>query len=136
MKIQPFQNNCKLVADHSYCSKAEPTASQLGWQIEWYDVAQQVFRIARLIAFTLALFISHLVVSSQVAVAAGCGAEGQRGCKITFKRLKTCNKGLHINLKTKRCVRNKKITIKPPTFSTPKRSSPEQPVEPRCGKLG
>lgn len=84
---------------------------------------------------TVLILISTLFVFNGSAYAASCGGEGEKGCKITFKRLKTCDKGLHFSLKTKRCVRNKRIAdivekIKPPVVIKPK------PPQVGCGKLG
>ena len=81
------------------------------------------------------ILISTLFVFNGSAYAASCGGEGQKGCKITFKRLKTCDKGLHFSLKTQRCVSNKRIAdivekIKPPLITKPK------PPQVGCGKLG
>lgn len=84
--------------------------------------------------FMLALLFT---ATSNTAYAAACGAEGQSGCKITFKRPKTCDKGLHYSLKTKLCVRNKGIAaIKPPKLSVPSLPEPKPPVVDNCGKLG
>lgn len=66
------------------------------------------------------LLATNVVFISE-ANAAECGALNQKPCKITFKRLKACDKGLHTNLKTKRCVLNKGIL---------------PPKQKNCGKLG
>ena len=69
---------------------------------------------------TLLILVFCLAIPTQVE-AASCGGVNQPGCKITFKRLKTCDKGLHLNLRSKRCVRNKRIL---------------PPKQKNCGKLG
>ena len=67
----------------------------------------------------LFLLASNVVLMSK-AEAADCGGLNQYACKVTFKRLKACDKGLHKNYKTKRCVRNKRIL---------------PPKQKNCGKL-
>jgi len=75
----------------------------------------------------LFLLASNLIFIEK-AEAANCGGLNQKPCKITFKRLKACDKGLHTNLKTKRCVSNKRFVPKPIRKVIP-------PKQKNCGKL-